>query len=38
LRKFSGGAFNGGFVLYTGPLAFRFDDDLYALPLSKLWA
>jgi predicted AAA+ superfamily ATPase len=37
LRKFAGGAFRGGFVLYTGPLAFRFDDRLYALPISKLW-
>jgi predicted AAA+ superfamily ATPase len=37
LRKLAGGAFKGGFVLYTGPLAFRFDDGLYALPVSKLW-
>jgi predicted AAA+ superfamily ATPase len=37
LRKFAGSAFKGGFVLYAGPLAFRFDDSLYALPLSKLW-
>jgi predicted AAA+ superfamily ATPase len=37
LRKFAGKAFKGGFVLYTGPLAFRFDESLYALPISKLW-
>ena len=28
LRKFAGSAFKGGFVLYTGPLAFRFNDSL----------
>ena len=37
LRKFAGSAFKGGFVFYTGPLAFRFDDKLYALPVSRLW-
>jgi predicted AAA+ superfamily ATPase len=37
LRKFAGDSFKAGFVFYTGPLSFRFDDKLYALPVCKLW-
>ncbi|MDR1624970.1 MAG: ATP-binding protein [Spirochaetia bacterium] len=37
LRKFAGSSFQAGFVLYTGPRAFQFDDRLYALPISALW-
>jgi predicted AAA+ superfamily ATPase len=37
LRKFLGASFKAGFVFYTGPRAFQFDDKLYALPISALW-
>jgi predicted AAA+ superfamily ATPase len=37
LRKFAGAAFKAGFVFYTGPRAFKFEDGLFALPISKLW-
>jgi predicted AAA+ superfamily ATPase len=37
LRKFAGDAFKAGFVFYTGERAFKFDDRLFALPISKLW-
>jgi len=38
LKDLSGKQFNAGFVLYTGDLAVRFDDDLFALPVSAIWA
>jgi predicted AAA+ superfamily ATPase len=37
LRKFAGSAFKGGFVFYTGTRAFKYEDRLFALPISKLW-
>jgi predicted AAA+ superfamily ATPase len=37
LRKYAGASFKGGFVFHLGLRAYRFDDRLYALPLSLLW-
>jgi predicted AAA+ superfamily ATPase len=37
LRKFTGTSFAAGFALYAGASAYRFEEKLYALPISRLW-
>jgi len=37
LRDIAGEAFCGGAVLYDGPVGYRHDENLWALPISMLW-
>ena len=37
LRDIAGEAFRGGAVLYNGPVGYRHDENLWALPISMLW-
>jgi uncharacterized protein len=37
LRDSLGDAFRAGFVLNTGPTAYRVDDRIYATPIARLW-
>lgn len=37
LRDALGSNFHAGFVLYTGPITFRLDDRIWALPVDALW-
>jgi predicted AAA+ superfamily ATPase len=37
LARFAGSSFKAGIVLYTGTRAFRYNERLFVLPISKLW-
>jgi hypothetical protein len=37
LRNFAGENFKAGFVFHCGPLPYRQEAGLYALPVSGLW-